>query len=179
MFKIEALVWVSFWRALKFQRFSWRVGSNPRRQSKNIEIWDTQLISNLCMKYTVHVSSTMWRIKNQASNSTSHSGNALRLAVLVAGKLDWGLQVMSSFSSLGLRFEGLFWERYILKGQIALEGHWKLQSWTLVSSPCSLWCTHVHVLISKLKVASRVNALETWSLSPANSSDETDHCQEL
>ena len=27
--------------------------------------------------------------------------------------------------------EGLFWERYILKGQIAFEGHWRLQSWTL------------------------------------------------
>ena len=29
--KIEALIWVSFWRALKFQPLSWRVGSNPRR----------------------------------------------------------------------------------------------------------------------------------------------------
>jgi hypothetical protein len=28
-------------------------------------------------------------------------------------------------------FEGLFGERYILKGQIAFEGHWRLQSWTL------------------------------------------------
>jgi hypothetical protein len=25
----------------------------------------------------------------------------------------------------------LFWERYILKGQIAFQGHWRLQSWTL------------------------------------------------
>jgi hypothetical protein len=32
-------------------------------------------------------------------------------------------------SNLGLRFEGLFWERYILKGRIAFE----LQSWTMVS----------------------------------------------
>ena len=30
---------------------------------------------------------------------------------------------MSSFSILGLHFEGLFKERYILKGQIAFEGH--------------------------------------------------------
>ena len=34
-------------------------------------------------------------------------------------------------SNLGLRFEGLFWEKCILKGQITFEGHWRLQSWTL------------------------------------------------
>ena len=44
MFKIEAIVWVSIWRALKFQLFSWRVGSNPRRQYENIE-----------MKYKTHI----------------------------------------------------------------------------------------------------------------------------
>ena len=37
-FKIEALVWVSFWRALKYRRFIRRVGSNARRQSKNINM---------------------------------------------------------------------------------------------------------------------------------------------
>jgi hypothetical protein len=44
MFKFEALIRASFWRALKFQLFSWRVGSNPRRRSKNIE-----------MKYKTHI----------------------------------------------------------------------------------------------------------------------------
>ena len=34
--------------------------------------------------------------------------------------------------NLGLRFEGFFWEGYILKSQITFEGHWRLQSWTLV-----------------------------------------------
>ena len=38
VFKIVALIWVSFWRVLKFQPFSWRVGSNPRLQSKNLEM---------------------------------------------------------------------------------------------------------------------------------------------
>ena len=34
-----------------------------------------------------------------------------------------------------------FWERYILKGQIAFEGHWRLQSWTLIRRyPESTWC---------------------------------------
>ena len=33
--------------------------------------------------------------------------------------------------NLGLHFEGLFWERYILKGQITFEGHWRLQFWPL------------------------------------------------
>ena len=31
VFKIETLIRVSFWRALKFQSLSWRIGSNPRR----------------------------------------------------------------------------------------------------------------------------------------------------
>ena len=44
VFKIEALKWVSFWRAPKFHIFSWRVGSYPRHQSNNIE-----------MKYKIHI----------------------------------------------------------------------------------------------------------------------------
>ena len=35
---IEALIWVWFWRAFKFQPFIWRASSNPRRQSKIIKI---------------------------------------------------------------------------------------------------------------------------------------------
>ena len=84
--------------------------------------WSTQLILNLCMNYMIHVFSIMWRIKNQPSNITSCSDNALRLLVLVAGRLYSGLQVRSSFCNLGLRFEGLFWERYMLKGQSRLKG---------------------------------------------------------
>ena len=38
LFKIEVLIWVSFWRALRFQPFTWTVGSNPKRQSKNVEM---------------------------------------------------------------------------------------------------------------------------------------------
>jgi hypothetical protein len=38
VFKIEALIWVSFWRIIKFQPFGWRTGSNPQRKSKNIEM---------------------------------------------------------------------------------------------------------------------------------------------
>ena len=48
------------------------------------------------------------RIKNQPSNSTSCSGNALRLLVLVAGRLHRGLQVMSTFSIWGCIFKGCF-----------------------------------------------------------------------
>ena len=47
----------------------------------------------------------------------------------------------SSFSIWGCVLKGLFWERYILKGQIAFEGHWRLQSWTLTAS--SMWVTKV------------------------------------
>jgi hypothetical protein len=44
VFKIKALIWIFLWRALKYQLFSWRVGSNPRHQSKYIE-----------MKYKTHI----------------------------------------------------------------------------------------------------------------------------
>jgi hypothetical protein len=100
-FKIEALIWISFWRALKFQPFSGRVDSNPRRQSKNIEMTYKKLILNLCMNYMVYVSSTILKIKNQLSHSTSCSDKTLHLLVLVVGRLYWGLQVPSSFSICG------------------------------------------------------------------------------
>ena len=118
VFKIEALIWVSFARALKFQpsNFKHSVEGLVQIQDVNprIQKWNTKLILNLCMKYMVHVSNTMWRIKNQPSNSTSCSENGLRLLVLVAGQLYWGLQVLSSFSSwdcvLKSYFErGVFW----------------------------------------------------------------------
>ena len=64
---------------------------------------------NLCMNYTVHVSCTMWKIKNQPSNSTSCRDSALHLLVLVAGILCWGLQVTPSFWIWGCVLRGFFW----------------------------------------------------------------------
>ena len=61
----------------------------------------------------------MWRIQNRPSNSTSCSDNALRFVGSCGGQIQVGLQVTSLVSNLGLCFEGLFWKRYILKGQIA------------------------------------------------------------
>ena len=66
------------------------------------------------MNYVVHVSSTMWRLKNQPCHFASCSDNALRLLVLVAGRLSWGLQVTSSFSIWGCAWKscferGIFW----------------------------------------------------------------------
>ena len=85
------------------------------------------------MNDMIYVSSTMWRIKNQPSNSTSCNDNTLRLLVLVVGRYIENFTCHLHFN-LGLRFEGLFWERYILKGQIAFKGHWRLQYWTLLKS---------------------------------------------
>ena len=98
VFKIEALIQVSFWRALKFQPCSWRVGSNPRRHSRIIEMKHMTHIKLVHEFYMIHVSNTMWRVKNQPSHSTSCSDNALRLLVLVMGRSHWGLHVRSSFS---------------------------------------------------------------------------------
>jgi hypothetical protein len=71
----------------------------------------------------VHVSSIMWRIKNQPSNSTSCSDNALRLAVLVMGKLYWGLRVMmSSFSIWGCVLKGCFERGIFWRAKSHLKG---------------------------------------------------------
>ena len=79
-------------------------------QDVNVRIYklNTKLILNLCTIYMVHVSSTIWRIKNQPPDSTSCSDNALHLLVLVAGRLCWRLQVTSSFSIWGCVLEGSF-----------------------------------------------------------------------
>ena len=96
-------------------QFNWRTGSNPRCRFRNTN-WGTKLIVNLCMNYVVHVSSTMWRIKNQPSNSTSCSDNALHSLVLVAGILYWGLHVMSSFSSWRCILKGYFEREVYFEG---------------------------------------------------------------
>ena len=70
----------------------------------------------------VHVSSTMWRIKNQSSNSTSCSDNALRWLVFMAGRLYWGLQVTSSFSIWGCDLKGCFERRIFWRAKPHLKG---------------------------------------------------------
>jgi hypothetical protein len=121
VFKIEALIWVSLWR----------VGSNLRRQSKNIKMkHETQNLYQTCACIIWYMFSVLCgKIKNQPSNSTSCSDNALRLLGLVAGILHWGFQTTSSISIWDCVLKGCFWERYILKGKIAFEGHSRLQSW--------------------------------------------------
>ena len=132
-FSVEGLVQI-IWRALKFQSFSWQVGSNPRHQSMNIEMkYKTELkICAWIMRYMFP--GTMWRIKNQPSYSTSCIDNAQRLLVLVPGSVNRGLQVTSSFLIWGCVVEGCFERGIYLEGQIAYEGHWRLQSWTLLGS---------------------------------------------
>ena len=117
MFKIEALGWVSFWRALKFETFGWWAGSNLRHQSKNIEIKYKAHIKPLHATWYIHISNPMWRIKNQPSNSTSCSDNALCLLVLVVGRLYWGLQVTSSNP---FRFGVAFWK--VILREVYFEG---------------------------------------------------------
>ena len=53
------------------------------------------------------------KIKNQPSNSTSCSDNALRLLVLVADKLYLRISSDVFIFNMGLRYEGLFWARGI------------------------------------------------------------------
>ena len=87
------------------------------------------------MNYMVHVSSTMWRIKNQASNSTSLYWKCpILLLVLVPGRLYWEFQVTPSFPIWGCVMKGcyercIFWRaKSHLKGIEGsnLEHEWRL-----------------------------------------------------
>ena len=135
VFKIEPLIWVSFWRAFKFPAFQLKSWFKPKTliQEYRDEIQDSYWTCAWTI-WCMFLASTMWRNKNQPSTSTSCSDNVLPLLVLVTGTLFWGLQVTYSFSMWGC-VEGLFGETYILKGQISFEGHWRLQSWTLDGMP--------------------------------------------
>ena len=131
VFKIEALIWVSFWRTPKFPALQLKDRFKSKTSIEEYRNANTKPILNLCIYYIVHVSSTLWKIKNQPSNSTSCSESTLRLAGSCGGQIMLRTSSDVLIFNLGLRFERLFWERYILKGQIVFEGHWRLQSWTL------------------------------------------------
>jgi hypothetical protein len=81
----------------------------------------------------VHVSSTIWRVRNQPSNSTSCNDNALHLLVRVVGKLHWGLQVTTSSCSIwGCILKGCFERGIFGRAKLRLKGiedfnleHWR------------------------------------------------------
>ena len=75
----------------------------------------------------VHVSSTMWRIKNQPSNSTSWSESITPFTCWFLWRA-YSHEDFFKWLNLGWCFQRLFWERYTLKGQIA--GHRRLGTWT-------------------------------------------------
>ena len=63
----------------------------------------------------VHVSRTVWRVGNQATNSASCVDNALCLLVLVSGKVYWGFKWRLHFQ-YGVAF------RRVLLGEVYFEG---------------------------------------------------------
>ena len=115
LFKIEALIQVSFWKGSQILALQLKGWFNSIRQSKNIEMKYETYIEFVHELSMVHVSNPMWRVKNQPSNSTSCSDNALHLWVLVAGRLYWGLQVTSYIFNLVCDLKGCF-ERGIFEG---------------------------------------------------------------
>jgi hypothetical protein len=67
-------------------------------------------------------------------DSTSCSDKCHTLVGSCGRQIIWRTSSDVFIINLELRYEGLFWERYILKGQIMFEGHQRLQSWTLMGS---------------------------------------------
>ena len=105
----------------------------------------------------VHASSATWRIKNPPSNCTSCSDNALRLLVLVAGNLYWGLQVRSSYSIWGCVLKGCFERSIFCRPKSCLKGieDFNLEQWPerflgiitgWYPSACKSNRLHVHIL---------------------------------
>ena len=112
-------------------------------KSKNIELKYKIHITLVCINYVVHVSTTMWRIKNRPSNSTSCSDNTntLCLLVIVACKLNWGLQVTSSCWICGCVLDGCFERGIFWRAKSRLKGteDFNLEHWLEVARVC-LWC---------------------------------------
>jgi hypothetical protein len=144
VFEIEALVWVSFRRALKFHLFNWSVGSNsnPRRRSKHIIMkYKTRVklvheLCGTCFQYNVN------------KLGINNLPPLLIVTMPYACRFLWRANYIEDFKwRLHSQYGVAFWggcfeqERYILKGQIAFEWHWRLQSWTTrgVESPHTRW----------------------------------------
>ena len=96
------------------------------------------------MNYLVHVLSTMWRIKNQQPNSNSCSDNAIRLLVLVAGRLYWRLQVMSSISIRGCVLKGCFEKGIFWRAKSHLKGIEDLNLWTPINTDSHVGIGQLH-----------------------------------
>ena len=134
VFKGEALTWAPFWRALKFQAFNWRVGSNsiPRRRYEYVEMNNIKLVVNLCMDSMVRVSK--YYVKSWESTIWLHF---FVLAMPYTCWFLWRADYIEDFKGrLHCQFGFAFWsvvlrEVYILKGQIAIKWHCRLRSWTL------------------------------------------------
>ena len=91
---------VSFWRALEVQPFSWRASSKPRRQSKNIEMKCKTHIKLVHELYATCFPTQCEKLRINHLTPFVVVTLTLRLSVLVADELYWGLQVTSSFSPI-------------------------------------------------------------------------------
>ena len=82
------------------------------------------MVSNVNACATSHVK--QWPTNFPSTTFLQWPYNSLRLT---------SRQCLRLKSSYEVHFEELLWERYILKGQIAFEGHWRLRSWILLAAP--------------------------------------------
>ena len=95
------------------------------------------------MNYILHVSRTIWKIKNKSSNSTSYSDIALHMLVLMVGRLYSEFHVTSSFS-IGV----VFWRDVLREVYFKGPKHvWKaLKTSTLNIDSQHPLCSTFHIL---------------------------------
>ena len=117
--KIEALIWFSFWSALKFWPFSWTVGSNPRRQPKNIQM---KYKTHIKLVHELHGTCFQYNVKNQ-QHSTIYLTSLLVVTMPYTCWFLWRVDYIEDFKwHLHFEIGVAFWrvvlrERYIWKAQ--------------------------------------------------------------
>jgi hypothetical protein len=118
------------------------------------------------------------RIKNQPSNSTSCSDNALQLVGSCDGQIISRIASGVFNSNLGMCFEGLFWERYIFEGP---HRTWRALKTSILSSGehifvesrCPYKGLHTTSFVVKSTTCSNSSRWLWWRWTPPNSTHFT------
>ena len=100
--------------------------------------------THIKLVHELHGTCFRYNVKSYESDSISCSDNTLRLLVLVAAILYWGLQVTSSFSIWGRVLKGCFERGIFWRAKSRLKGiedfnleHWRVHAWCLLFAlPC-------------------------------------------
>jgi hypothetical protein len=130
MFKIEALIWVSFWRVLSFElELKGWLKSKMSIQEYKTEILNSYKTYAWVLWYIFPVQCEKLRL--------NHLTPLLVVLMPFACWFLWHAQYIEDFKwrlhfQVGVAFGRVVLREVYFEGKIVFEGHWRLQSWTLV-----------------------------------------------